>query len=172
MLKSILRTIAAPVAATLLLASSVTASAQVLQPTFLIEGVLQETVGYSARCPSNFGGTIAGHGDSKRMFGKVVFIATDCITPQGPLFNFSDGKFIVMDTSGDQLFAKYSGQFVPTGVGTNFVFSGATFQITGGTGKYRNALGGGTLTGGEDMATGVGTIKLQGHLAISPKTAL
>ncbi|QNA87730.1 hypothetical protein G4G28_03240 [Massilia sp. Dwa41.01b] len=105
------------------------------------------------------------------MYGKVVFIATDCITPQGPLFNFSDGKFIVMDTSGDQLFATYSGQFVPTGEGTKFVFSGATFRITGGTGKYRNALGGGTLSGGEDMATGAGTIKLQGNLAFSPKTA-
>jgi len=102
------------------------------------------------------------------MYQTVVFIATDCITPQGPLFNFSDGKFIVMDTKGDQLFANYSGQFVPTGDGTKYVFSGGTFQVTGGTGRYRNARGGGTLSGGEDMATGSGTIKLSGDVLFIP----
>ena len=170
MFRSILRAIAGPAALTLMLAASAPASAQ-FAPTFMIDGVLQETVGPASRCASGFGGTIAGQGDSKRMWGKVVFIATDCITPQGPLFNFSDGKFIVMDTAGDQIFANYSGQFVPTGAGTKFVFSGANFQITGGTGKYRNASGGGTLDGGEDMATGAGTIKLAGNLSFSPKSS-
>jgi hypothetical protein len=93
-----------------------------------------------------------------------VFIATDCITPDGPLFNFSDGKFIVMTTKGDQIFAKYSGQFVPTGEGAKYVFSGATFQVTGGTGKFARATGGGTLSGGEDMVSGAGNIKLDGKV--------
>jgi hypothetical protein len=164
MFTTFLRTIARPAAATLLLAASATASAGswVTEPLD-VEGVLVEAVGPSAGCPANFGGTISGHGTSAMMGGKVVFIATDCITPAPPLFNFSNGKFIVMTTSGDQIFANYSGQFVPTGEGAKFVFSGATFQITGGTGKFAKVSGGGTLSGSEDMITGTGVIKLTGR---------
>ncbi|MFC5478571.1 hypothetical protein [Massilia suwonensis] len=163
MFTSFLRTIARPAAVTLLLAASATASAGgwVVKP-IQIEGTLVEAVGPADRCLSKFGGTISGHGDSALMGGKVVFIATDCITPVGPLFNFSGGKFIVMTTSGDQIYANYSGQFVPTGEGTKYVFSGATFQVTGGTGKFARITGGGSLSGGEDMATGTGNIKLNG----------
>ena len=165
MFTSFLRTIARPAAATLLLAASATASAGswVTEPLD-VEGVLVEAVGPSARCPSQFGGTISGHGTSNMMGGKVVFIATDCITPTPPLFNFSNGKFIVMTTTGEQIYANYSGQMVPTGEGAKYVFSGATFQVTGGTGKFAKVTGGGTLTGGEDMLTGAGTIKLTGRV--------
>lgn len=164
MLKSTLRASVGTAIASLLLAASASASAGswVLEP-LEVEGVLVEAVGPADRCLSKFGGTISGHGQSALMGGKVVFIATDCITPVGPLFNFSNGKFIVMTTSGDQIFANYSGQFVPTGEGTQYVFSGATFQITGGTGKFAKSTGGGILTGGEDMATGTGNIKLTGR---------
>ena len=163
MFASFLRTIARPAAVSLLLAASASASAGswVVEP-LEVEGVLVEAVGPADRCLSKFGGTISGHGSSAMMGGKVVFIATDCITPVGPLFNFSGGKFIVMTTSGDQIFANYSGQFVPTGAGANYVFSGASFQITGGTGKFAKVTGGGILSGGEDMMTGTGTIKLTG----------
>lgn len=165
MFKSILRAVARPAAVSLLLAASATASAGgwVVQP-LEIQGVLQEEVGPANRCLSKFGGTISGRGESALMGGKVVFIGTDCITPVGPLFNFSGGKFVVMTTSGDQIFANYSGQFVPTGEGARFNFSGATFQVTGGTGKFARATGGGTFTGGEDMVTGAGDIKLVGKI--------
>jgi hypothetical protein len=165
MFKTILRAVARPAAVSLLLAASATASAGewVVKP-LEIEGVLQEAVGPADRCLSKFGGTISGRGESALMGGKVVFIATDCITPVGPLFNFSDGRFVVMTTSGDQIFANYSGQFVPTGEGARYVFSGASFQVTGGTGKFARATGGGVLSGGEDMVTGVGDIKLTGKV--------
>lgn len=130
---------------------------------FNLSGAFLETPGPSLRCPSKFGGTILGHGDSA-VTGKVVFLSSDCITPSGSSFIFSDGKFIILTTTGDQIFANYSGQFVPTGVGTNFVFNGATYQITGGTGSFKKASGGGTLSGGEDMATGQGTLQLSGSI--------
>lgn len=133
-----------------------------------IIGQFQEQIGPSSRCPAKMGGTIAGHGDSA-LLGRVAFIATDCIMPAGPLFNFSQGRFIVVTTSGDQIFANYSGQFVPTGDGTKFVFSGATFQVTGGNGRYAKASGGGTLSGGEDIATGAGSLKLSGQISYDDK---
>jgi hypothetical protein len=130
-----------------------------------ISGVLQEAAGPSLRCPSKFGGNIAGFGDSD-LFGRVAFLASDCITPNGVNYTFSDGRFMITTMTGEMVFATYSGQFVATGAGTNFVFSNATFQITGGTGKYAGASGGGALNGGEDMATGKGTIQLTGRVLL------
>ncbi|HEU4372977.1 MAG TPA: hypothetical protein VFS02_05785 [Telluria sp.] len=149
----------------LLLLSAVGASANPFTTkTIEVNGVFQEQIGQSSRCPSQIGGTIAGYGDSA-IAGRVAFIATDCIAPSGPLFNFSQGRFIIVTTSGDQIFANYSGELVPTGDGAKYVFSGATFQVTGGNGRYAKASGGGTLSGGEDLSTGAGTIKLSGQVA-------
>jgi hypothetical protein len=131
---------------------------------FKLSGVLQETPGPSARCASNFGGTIQGFGTSSLVGNKVTFLATDCITPNGTSYTFSDGKLLITTITGELIYANYGGQFVPTGEGTKFVFNGATFQITGGTGRYANATGGGDMTGGEDMATGQGTIQLSGRI--------
>jgi hypothetical protein len=149
----------------LLLMSAVGASANPFTiKTIEVNGVFQEQIGQSSRCPSQMGGTITGYGDSA-IAGRVAFIATDCIMPAGPLFNFSEGRFIIVTTSGDQIFANYSGQLVPTGDGAKYVFSGATFQVTGGNGRYAKASGGGTLSGGEVLSTGAGTIKLSGQVA-------
>ena len=131
---------------------------------FKVTGVLQEIPGPSARCASNFGGTILGFGNANLAGSKVTFLATDCITPNGTSYTFSDGKFLITTLTGELIYANYSGQFVPTGEGTKFVFSNATFQITGGTGRYAKATGGGDMTGTEDMATGQGTIALTGRI--------
>ena len=131
---------------------------------FEVSGVMLEAAGPSARCPSQFGGTITGFGDSTQI-GRLSFVATDCITPAPPIFNFSKGRFIIMTTSGDQIYASYSGQMIPTGEGAQYIFTGATFQITGGTGAYMFASGGGTLDGKEDMVTGQGTLKLSGKMS-------
>jgi hypothetical protein len=133
-----------------------------------ISGVFQEQIGPSARCPSKLGGALAGHGNSASL-GRVAFVASDCITPVPPLFNFSMGRFIVLTSTGEQIFANYSGQFVPTGEGTKYVFSGATFQVTGGTGQYAKATGGGTISGGEDIATGSGSLQLSGQISYAEK---
>lgn len=140
-------------------ASADTATTQNLE----VSGVLMEKAGPALRCPSKFGGTITGHGTSEQI-GRVAFVATDCITPQPPIFNFDHGRFIIMTTTGDQIYAAYSGQFVPTGVGAAYTFNGATFQITGGSGRYARATGGGSLTGGQDMVTGMGTVQLSGQI--------
>lgn len=157
------------VTALLLAASGATLAAKTVNVPIVIDGILQEIPGASLRCPSKFGGTIIGRGDGT-LTGPVAFVANDCITMNGAVYNFSAGKMIVLAIQGDQIFADYSGQFVPTGEGTKYVFNGATFQITGGTGKYNKATGGGTLSGGEDMATGVGTIKLSGKISYQDKS--
>jgi len=160
MLKTVLRI----ATVSILMSAALTATAgKKASQDLELNGTLQEIPGPSARCPSNFGGTILGYGDSNAL-GKVAFLSTDCITPSGTSYTFSDGRFLITTLTGEMLFASYSGQFVPTGEGTNFVFSNASFQITGGTGRYDKASGGGTLQGTEDMATGKGTIQLKGQI--------
>ena len=160
MFKSILRF----AATALLMSAAVGASAdQSSYKDFELSGVIQEIPGPSARCASQFGGTIMGFGTSAPL-GKVSFLASDCITPSGSSFTFSDGRFMITTMTGELLFASYNGQFVPTGDGTKYVFSNASFSITGGTGRYTKATGSGTLGGGEDMATGQGTIQLTGRI--------
>jgi hypothetical protein len=151
-------------AAAMLMSAAVGASAAPASyKDFELSGVLQEIPGPSARCASNFGGTIMGFGSSE-LLGKLTFLASDCITPSGTSYNFSDGRFMITTMTGELLFASYNGQFVPTGEGTKFVFSNASFTINGGTGRYFKATGSGTLNGGEDMATGQGTIQLKGRV--------
>ena len=160
MLKSVLRVATASV----LMSAALTATAA--KPTsqdFQVSGVIQEIPGPSPRCASQFGGTILVFGDSN-VLGKVGFLSSDCITPNGATYTFSDGRFMITTLTGEMVFASYSGQFVPTGQGTNFVFSNASFQITGGTGRYHRASGGGDFTGSQELLTGTGTIKLNGKI--------
>jgi hypothetical protein len=133
-----------------------------------ITATIKEQVGPQTRCPSNFGGTITGQGYSE-LLGPVVLIGTDCITPSGSSFNFTQGKMVIMNADGDQIFADYSGQFVPTGEGARFVFSNASFQIIGGNGDFKKITGGGSLTGGEDMATGNGDLVVSGTVRYPKK---
>lgn len=162
MFKSVLRFATGAV----LMSAAVCASADTATYKDLqLSGVLQEIPGPSARCASNFGGTILGFGTSAAV-GKVTFLATDCITPNGTTYTFSEGRFLITTLTGELIYANYSGQFVPTGEGTKYVFSNATFQITGGTGRYTRASGGGDITGAEDMATGQGTIQLKGRILV------
>ena len=161
MFKSVLRF----ATGTVLMSAAICASADpATYKDFKVSGVLQEIPGPSPRCASNFGGTILGFGTSSVAGNKVTFLASDCITPNGTSFTFSDGKLLITTMTGELIYANYSGQFVSTGEGTKYVFSNATFQITGGTGRYAKATGGGNLTGGEDMATGQGTMQLTGRI--------
>lgn len=155
--------------ALLLAASSASMAADVVNAPIEINGVLTEIPGPSLRCPSKLGGTIIGRGEGA-LTGPVAFITNDCFTVNGASFTFSEGKMIIITVAGDQIFADYSGQALPTGVGANVVFSNATFQVTGGTGRFSKATGGGTLTGGENLATTQGTIKLSGKISYKDKS--
>ncbi len=151
------------IGAALLAGSTITAAAPMKAQTLAVSATIQEFVGPSVRCASNFGSTLTGQGLSPTL-GRVVLIGTDCITPSGPLLNFSEGRIIIVTTTGEQIYANYSGQAVPTGEGTKYLFNGATFQITGGTGRNFRATGGGTITGGGDLATGAGAVEILGQI--------
>jgi hypothetical protein len=109
-------------------------------------------------------GTINGGGTATRL-GNVQLSSTDCINPLSPtLFLFLSDTVVLTVDNGDQIFAAYGG----TLSGTNGVIQGKYF-IFGGTGRFENASGVGTIDGLEalDMpaGTGSGQIQLKGTLS-------
>lgn len=152
-----------------LMAASFSASAgQHVVRALEINGVFNEKIGPALQCASKLGGKLAGHGATLEGT-PVAFVGGDCFSQSGTTFTFSNGKFILLYPNGDQIFANYGGQFVPTGLGTAYVMNGGTFTITGGSGTYSGALGGGFLRGTEDLATGAGTIGLSGQVYYKQK---
>ena len=145
------------------LAAPAASAAKLVTEPLVISGVIQEVLGPSLRCPSKLGGTLVGHGNDP-VLGPVAFMGNDCVTPNGPLLTFSDGRITLLTRSGEVIYANYSGQAVPTGEGNKVAYSNATFQIIGGTGRYHRASGGGDFTGSQDLVTGSGTIKLNGKI--------
>ncbi|MDY0964857.1 hypothetical protein [Massilia sp. CFBP9026] len=152
-----------------LMAASLSASAgPTVTRALEVKGVFNEKVGPATQCASTLGGKLAGHGETADGT-PVAFVGGDCFAQSGTTFTFSNGKFVLLFPNGDQIFANYGGQFLPTGAGTAYVMNGGTFTITGGSGTYARATGGGYLSGTEDLSTGAGTIALSGRVSYKPK---
>jgi hypothetical protein len=108
-------------------------------------------------------GTISGQGVATKL-GPVYLESTDCIVPlSSTLFLFSSQQVVLTDNNGHEIWATYGGTLsAQTGVITGSYF------IHGGTGRYSNAIGAGTINGFEslDPATGgTGQIQLRGTLS-------
>lgn len=152
-----------------LMAASLGATAgTTVSQTLEVKGAFNEKVGPAPQCASQMGGQLAGHGETAEGT-PVAFVGRDCFSQSGYVFTFSNGKFVLLYPNGDQIFASYGGQFIPTGVGTAYVMNGGTFTITGGSGTYAGALGGGYLSGTEDLSNGAGTIALSGRITYKSK---
>ena len=122
-----------------------------------------EQPGFRVDCPSKFGGTTTGIGKSTHM-GKVSLKAIDCITPMEDHFIF-EGTFTLTATNGDTVTGGYKGAFVPADDQSRYSLSGAKFEITGGTGRFRGAKGIAELKGDQDIATGKGKIEVDGTVS-------
>lgn len=68
-------------------------------------------------------------------------------------------------SSGDEIFADYSGWFVPTRYPSIFTLKDSFFSITGGTGSFLGAKGGGKLFGTEDILSGWGLMQATGEIS-------
>ena len=109
-------------------------------------------------------GHISGVGTAAKL-GTVHLTSTDCINPLSPTsFMFLSDEVVLTAANGDQIWAAYGG----TLSATNGVITG-TYFIFGGTGRFDNATGVGTIDGFEvlDVSTGAGggQIQLKGTLS-------
>ena len=127
-----------------------------------ISGITHEQVGYRAECSTQFGGTTTGTATSS-LLGRVSIEGNDCITPMGNYFSF-EGKLTFTTLDGDELFADYSGLFTPMVYPSLFTLTDSIFDITGGTGSFSKATGGGILLGGQNILTGWGLMRAKGEI--------
>ena len=147
---------------------SITAATDAMSAALTVNAIIHEETGFKPGCatPSSpfggFGGTITGTGTSS-LLGRVALEGNDCITPIGTSFSF-EGKMIFTVSSGDEIFADYSGSFTPTSYPSIFTFTNSFFDITGGTGNFLRADGGGKLLGGEDISNGWGVLRATGTI--------
>ena len=127
-----------------------------------INAIIHEEVGYQPHLGC-FGGTITGSGVSS-LLGSVSIAANDCITSVGNSLSF-DGQMTFTVSSGDEIFADYSGWFIPTSYPSIFTLKDSFFSITGGTGNFLRAKGGGKLFGTEDILSGWGLMQATGEIS-------
>lgn len=131
----------------------------------------QETLSFDAqRCPGFapfLVGTTTGKGTASDM-SAVTLLATDCpLTQDGVNFFFSDGRLTLTAANGDKLTASYSGTLLPVpGANPPVHAINGTFSVTGGTGRFAGARGGGSLQGSEDIVTLKGRYEVKGMLTL------
>lgn len=153
------------VASILLTASalvSLIAATEAASTPFTVNAIIHEETGFKPGCTSQFGGTITGTGTSS-LLGRVSVEGNDCITPQEKGFSF-EGTMTFTVSGGDEIFADYHGLFTPTSIPSIFAFTNSFFDITGGTGNFLHADGGGRLLGGEDISSGWGVLRTTGTI--------
>ena len=92
---------------------------------------------------------LAGIGQATHM-GRFTESQTHCVNPT--TFAFSAGRFLFTGANGDSVSGTYSGQLVVTTPTTAAIYG--VFVITGGTGRFAGATGGGNATGTLDFVTG------------------
>jgi hypothetical protein len=120
----------------------------------------------SCPVPPHYASTILGTGVGTHL-GRFTVDLHDCFTPAGPgLFVFQNGVFTLTAADGSRLQGTYSGQLVATPT-TNqdaiFALHG-TYQITGGTKRFQNATGSGTMAGTENILTAELAVTLTGSI--------
>lgn len=147
-----------------LLITSASVPATAISAALKISLVTHELVNFnSPNCLSGIEGSTTGTGYSP-FLGSTSLEANDCITPSQDDFSFA-GKITLTMSSGDALFADYSGLLSPTSYLPIYTFTNSSFKITGGTGIFLKASGSGTLQGGENILTGQGLMYAKGTLS-------
>ena len=93
----------------------------------------------------NWGGlrTESSAAGTSTHLGKTVMTARHC-TPSGD--NFGPGTMVLTAANGDEVWIEYFGSAPFPGPGVTVIKASFTFEIIGGTGRFANADGAGTMT--------------------------
>ncbi len=102
-------------------------------------------------CPAGYpmAVSLAGTGHATHM-GLFTNTQSHCVNPA--TMDFVQGTTIMTAANGDTIVGTYSGHMVVTGPTTASIYG--VFVITGGTGHFAGATGGGAATGTLDLVTG------------------
>ncbi len=150
-------------AASIATVSAVAANAVPFSADFVSHEVLHPD---PVNCPAFpfLAGSTTGVGKATHL-GAITGIGSDCVTPTSPTtFQFGNGQLTLVSANGDELRAQYSGTLVPSILPPYSTIAGS-YRITGGTGRFAGATGGGAIGGTENLLTGQGRMTLTGTLS-------
>ncbi len=112
-----------------------------------------------------FAVTTSGVGHASHL-GKVTVSTSetlDFVTSPGILV-VRDGQLVMVAANGDELYWSYEGTgSLPDENGESLLTG--TFVITGGTGRFSDATGGGTFHGSGNAVTGLASLSYRGSIA-------
>jgi len=111
------------------------------------------------RCPA-LTVEIQGTGNFTHL-GQFITEQSHCAAPTS--LAFTDGVFTFTAANRDQIRGTYLGEFAPLDPPL-FTIDGH-FTITGGTGRFAGATGGGDASGVQNLATGDATVTLVGTIS-------
>lgn len=135
----------------------------------------EETIVFTGSAPCFATGSITAKGRSD-LLGEVSASSEDCINPKGVFdpsvpasnsFVFANpaAPMRLVTANGDLLLMSYVGNLTAREGGPHRIRG--HFIITGGTGRFLRATGGGTLSGHEDISlvlSGQGTVVARGSI--------
>jgi hypothetical protein len=111
------------------------------------------------RCPT-LTDEIRGTGYATHL-GRFTTVQSHCVAP--PSLAFTDGRYSFTAANGDQMRGTYSGVLVPLAPPVYAV--DGRWTITGGTGRFAGATGGGDASGELNLAASSGTVVLDGTIS-------
>ncbi|WP_374090556.1 hypothetical protein [Methylomicrobium lacus] len=103
--------------------------------------------------------------------GKFKVYQTSCLTPSTDPLTFRDGRFVFTAADGSTLRGYYGGRVVPTPttLQDDQLLLDAAWSISGGTGRFIGAKGGGSGSGLLSPGAGDARIVLDGRISLPEK---
>ncbi len=111
-------------------------------------------------CPTQLADIATGQGNATHL-GRFAGETFSCVD-LGNL-RLTDGRFTFTAADGSQVHGTYEADLVP--LSPTLIAIAGTFTITGGTGRFQGATGGGSLTGHVNLATGASMLDFDGEIS-------
>ena len=123
-----------------------------------------ETITPDALC-GGFRVSHTGSGSATHL-GKATWSATECVDllANPGRAHVRDGRAVLTSANGDTLQLSYEADGALPDAAGNVHVTGP-YEVTGGTGRFEGATGGGTLTGDANVNTAIAQIDLTGTLS-------
>lgn len=136
----------------------------------LVRAKVTETLVFTGGPPCFAYASLQGSGQAPSL-GSFTVSSQDCVNPigvfnpaqpNGNSFAFGGSSLVFTAGNGDRIFASYSGNATPQG-SSRPLRLGGQFVVTGGTGAFFAATGGGILFGEEDLSQ---LVAAQGEMTV------
>jgi hypothetical protein len=114
--------------------------------------------------PGVLSGTTSGAGHASHL-GRVTLTSTEVLdlTAAPGRLTVRDGHMVMVAANGDELHWSYGGGGPLPDANGDSDLTG-TFVITGGTGRFEDAVGGGTAEGAGSVVTGIASFSYRGTI--------